>query len=445
MSGILLIGDNLLNVNWGARGATLSLMEILEQQYRISGTIGGRHYNIESAGYGILPALTPARYSRFLLSAYNNRHRRRIFDLYYRLERRLGARDYIDGDPARTAANIIRYRSSHPELKSLYSAVQQAEAVFVNGEGDIVFTTPPRREVLFILGMLALSQQLGKPTYLVNAMLSDCPVNGRCAATAAHTGRLLERCATVSVRDPESLLIGKEIAPNARFIEAPDSLFSWQERIASLSRSFPSCGDLFIPWGEGRELYGQLDFGGDYVCIGGGAGIPANEEDAVAAYRGLVRELRALQLPIYLIISDGRDSFLRKVAALEGAAVIPAETPIVAAACILARARLLVSGRYHPTILASLGGTPSIYLESGAHKMKSLQTLLTTGKQVTFPALPDAGAAAEIAGLAAAHLHSGDDTRTRIIELARNCSDRARRLPFLLTAGTDSPAVRAGR
>ena len=56
--------------------------------------------------------------------------------------------------------------------------------------------------------------------------------------------------------------------------------------------------------------------------------------------------------------------------------MITIDTPIISAGKILANADAYISGRYHPAILASLGGTPCIFMSSNSHKTKSLQELL---------------------------------------------------------------------
>lgn len=432
MSDILLVGDNLHNVSWGARGATLSLIEVLEQQYRVASTLGGDHYHLDSANYGLVSPVIPARYSGIVLHAFKNRTRRKVFGAFSRVANLLGTMDFVARDPGQTADNILRYRGKYAELANLFESVEQADAVIVNGEGDLVFTTPPRREALLMLGVLALAQSLAKPSFLVNAMLSDCPLTGRNTETATHAGSILDKCTAVALRDSESVRIGREIAPQASILQVPDSLFAWQDNIDGLCRSLPACGDYFVPWPEDTQLFGKLDFGQDYICLGGGGGVVGNESRAVRSYCGLVEELRRLGLPVYLFISDGRDAFLRDVARVAEVPFIPAATPIKAAACMLAASRLVVSGRYHPTILASLGGTPSIYLDTIAHKMTSLQALLEPPVRETFPALPDAGEARRIGEVAKQYIDSGEALREDTRCAARACAGQAQRLPFLL-------------
>ena len=64
------------------------------------------------------------------------------------------------------------------------------------------------------------------------------------------------------------------------------------------------------------------------------------------------------------------------------------ETPILAAAKILSNARVYVSGRYHPAIMASLGVTPCIFMGSNSHKTLSLQELMNYEIVKEYCAIP---------------------------------------------------------
>src|SRR6185503_5654610 len=106
-----------------------------------------------------------------------------------------------------------------------------------------------------------------------------------------------------------------------------------------------------------------------------------------------------LGLELILIESDGRDGFLRQVAETVDAAILPVRTSIHAAAAVLASARAFISGRYHPSILASLGGTPCVFLGSTAHKMSSVQSILGYEVVRQFPSFPDESHCEQIVAL----------------------------------------------
>ena len=58
------------------------------------------------------------------------------------------------------------------------------------------------------------------------------------------------------------------------------------------------------------------------------------------------------------------------------------EVPILLGATVLANSKLFVSGRYHPSIMASLGGTPCIFLGSNSHKNTVVSKLSQEARKV---------------------------------------------------------------
>ena len=99
---------------------------------------------------------------------------------------------------------------------------------------------------------------------------------------------------------------------------------------------------------------------------------------------------------------------------------------------ILANAMLFVSGRYHPSILASLGGTPCIFLGSSAHKMHSLQKLLEYEYIREFPVHPSNKEMDEMLELAKSHLNHGEALRNKISATAGKLYAEAIRLPEVI-------------
>ena len=88
---------------------------------------------------------------------------------------------------------------------------------------------------------------------------------------------------------------------------------------------------------------------------------------------GSLTRISQLGYRVYLTENDSPDSFLQQSRQGEGMlASFRWMRPFSMCGAVLAHARLFISGRYHPSIFASLGGTPCIFLESHAHKMSSL-------------------------------------------------------------------------
>jgi polysaccharide pyruvyl transferase WcaK-like protein len=146
----------------------------------------------------------------------------------------------------------------------------------------------------------------------------------------------------------------------------------------------------------------------------------------------MVEKAKTLGFEIYLTENDGRDEFLRAVAARTRTAYIPVHTSIFAAGAILANARLFISGRYHATILASIGGTPCIFLGSSAHKMRSLQEVLEYDHIREFPVFASADEYEEIVSLSREYLRRGRELREKIRSVARKRCDEAMALPELV-------------
>ena len=431
---VLLVGDNRRLVNWGGRSAGLALCELLAEKFEVADTVEGHEFWLRSAGYGFVGTLLPARYRHVFHYLYVNRSRRRLFDWYVRFEETLGARDFVTESAVDSVTNITRHRHRIPELDALFAKTARADLVVVNGEGDFVFTTPPRREALFMLAMIELALRLEKKVFFVNAMLSDCPHTGRNGQTVRETERLLARCAGVLLRDPWSVSYARAHMPAVRCSLVPDALFAWDRRATELVSDLPHDGDLVLPYPERQQWFRKLDFARPYICVGGTAAAWGNRSRAVETYTWLVQQLQRMGLPVYLTENDVPDEFLEEVAERTGAALIPVMTPIYAAFAILAGARLFVSGRYHPAILASLGGTPCVFLGSTAHKMSSLQSLLEYPTPRCFSAFPSAAEVEEICSLGSSYLTASAELRHSIAAVASRLSRLTVTLPQLLVS-----------
>lgn len=99
---------------------------------------------------------------------------------------------------------------------------------------------------------------------------------------------------------------------------------------------------------------------------------------------------------------------------------------------ILANARAFVSGRYHPAILASLGGTPCVFMASNSHKTKSLQELLKYENVVEYPVLPSDEEIMSIVQDTSIVIQGGDETRDKIRNRAKELCDNAQTISELI-------------
>ena len=427
---VFFVGDNRTNRNWG-RAASIALRELLSTEFEISGCVKGELFDLSVAEAGFVGTLTPPGYYALYRSLWNRRWRR-PFSWYVKLESLYGARDFIDEEPSISVERLFRHKHQYWAFERIYSEASEADAVVIDGDGDIILSTPPRRQTLFILAMIELGLRLKKPVFVVNSMISDCPSTGRNAKTLQAVTRLFAECKGVSLRDPESLKYVQTEIPAAKSRFIPDSLFAWSSRFADGRSLPPNDGDFLLPYPERVESWGKLDFSQPYICIGGGARAGGDPERAAQCYGRLVDAIAKLGLRVYLTQNDVPDSFLQLVAKEKGLGLIPVEAPIAACGSVLANARLFISGRYHPSILASLGGTPCIFLGSHAHKMGSLAHVLEYDDGLEFNAFSSDSDIEEIVATARNYLGQGEALRARIRKVAKTRCDEASHLPRFL-------------
>ena len=431
----LFAGDNRTSPNWG-RGASIALHQLLSGSFEIIGTVPGSLFDLSVAEAGYVGTLLPPRYYRLFRHAWQRRSRR-PWSWHIKLETLFGAKDFISDDPAVSIDNLLAHKDRYPALRRIYQQAAEADCIIIDGDGDIIFATPPRRQTLFLLAIIELGLRLGKPVFLVNSMLSDCPLTGRNPQTVAHARRLFAQCRAISLRDPESIAYARAHMPESNPVLLPDSLFAWHPRYQSAASRPIGDGDFLLPFPEQEELFGKLDFSSPWICIGGGALAASQTDRAIPAYIRLVEAVRALGLHVCLTENDTPDAFLRTVARETGAGLVPVDAPILQCGAVLAHARLFISGRYHPSIFAALGGTPCIFLGSHAHKMRSISQLLEYEMHREFNGVPDDTEIDEIVSLSRRYLGEGDSLRRRIQGVAAVRYNEVAGLPHMLRQQLD--------
>lgn len=317
---VLLVSDNRDNANWGSRATTMALLELMaaaglspsdrvldgEVRSRVAladGPVAGRLLRRPAlarlAGAGL------ARGGRTRLS----------------LER-LGVRDAVSDDPAQT---VRRWRRSGREpLAEWIARVERADAVVVNGEGSMIFTTPSR---------------------------------------------------LVTTRDPWSQAFLHEVAPEVASVYVPDSVFAWKGRVGR-GRDLLARPEYLTPFHDRPDRLGTWDFQRPYICVGGSSEAAKEPKRAAASYQRLLQALPELGYPVVVTVSSTGDAFLEELAHELGLPLVPADTNVMVATEILAHAELVVTGRYHPAILAGLGGVPGVLLGADSHKTASVQQML---------------------------------------------------------------------
>ena len=387
---ILYVGDNRNRVNWGCRATSKALKTLIFENniHELTGTIDGKEVD---GGF------TKINFSRIISVKWFKIIERRsrkysIFRLLHYIILLFGEeQDFISEDIDKSVAFFEKNHQYFPKLSQINKHLGKCEAIVINGEGDMIFTSPPRRNALFYLMLLSLANKRGKLTFYVNAMISDPPNQKRNESTVMSMLKVFVNCNKITLRDPFSYEILSELDKNRtlKFEYIPDALFTWVKYFKDEKLSVPIIGDSIIPWPENDYYYGKYDFSKPYICISGSSLAAWNQEAATEGYIQLVNKLKELEIQMYLVPTCVGDQFLSKVSRKTDTPIIPVDIPIVAGACILANSLLFVSGRFHPSILASLNGTPCIFMGSNSHKTHSLQKMLGVEIPKEYGAIPN--------------------------------------------------------
>jgi hypothetical protein len=416
---MLLACDTTDRLNWGARGASIALQQLLIRYFgeldTLPGVIATKTVCIES--------LFPASIASPLLA---RRGRGRFLEAYYRFEAAFGMKaDYLELDPAESVKNILKHRRQEG-IRDLYDAVASAGEIVVDGDGDLIFRSLPGRIPLFNLALIELASQLGIPVHYVNSIFADCPSTGHNAKFHHYAVSALSKCRTVTLRDPASIRLAQSSAPQLKTVFVPDSLFLWYQALENSEESVPDSANYIIPYSHERPgYYDRIRFDSPYICISGSSGA-AWKENAVTAYAALARFIGdRCRMSVVLVPTCEGDRFMYEVAARTSLPLLPPQIPIFMGAAILAKARLYITGRYHPAIMASFGGTPCIFLGSDSHKTASLQEVLEYEEVREFSALPTEAERNQIWQLGEEKIALGNDLRNRIRDVAHRRSREA--------------------
>jgi len=330
-------------VNWGGRATSLALAGIVESTgRRVTQTIGAQH----------------------------------IINQVSKLDRIL---DYSKVDEF--ADVIVRGGDLDNEHTSgLRRQLESVDELIVNGEGDFILT---ERLTLFrTLGVMRAAQLMGKPVHLLNTMLSyghpELRNDETEAAAIAAIGGVLPGCASIMYRDPGSLALHQEMFPDLAATWQPDALFSWADQ-ARTSLADRRAFDIF---NEGVPLDVQrlLESDRPYVILSGSSlDVPEEAPTMTARVAELVEGLHARCLATVFVRSADPDDAWRKFLPPLEFEITSVKIPLAAAARLLWNSSVMISGRYHPSILASLGGTPFALMASNSHKTQTL------GEVIPFP------------------------------------------------------------
>ena len=139
-----------------------------------------------------------------------------------------------------------------------------------------------------------------------------------------------------------------------------------------------------------------FDFSKPYVAVSSASREKyRDDKEYIDRYVVLVNALKA-QYRVVIVQTCGGEDFLKHVAKLTNTKIIDVHTNILFGMSVLTNAQCYVSGRWHPSSLASLGGTPCVMMSSNSHKSMAIYEELEYDDKVLFSNLPSDDEIAEI-------------------------------------------------
>jgi len=417
---LIYIADNRCRPNFGCRGTSIALSQLIQAEHSIVSSVKGTYTLWESGSIFFVPGMPTLFYKILANFPAWNFFKKIWCRLIFWNKKNHNFFDFICSDPHKSLKRLYRCLPANSHLAELDFRKKNFDGVIINGEGTLIMTTPARRDSLIFIMLMAQVYQLGKKIFLVNAMFSDCPVTGSNTKMRESLYEYLKKCSAVTVRDPASLKYAVKYFSDVSVKYIPDALFTWKRYINDLE--FIKNGRLILPFGqESDNDFEKFDFSEPYICISGSSLSAWNQKSAFLAYKRLVEAIKErFDLQIYLLQVCSGDAFLIDVGKATATPCLEVKISILAGAKILSDAALYISGRFHPSIMASLGGTPCIFLGSNSHKTKSLQEMLGYEDIVEFSANPTKKEIPKILKLIKEKIDSGKFLRKKILKTVDN-------------------------
>lgn len=428
---IVYVGDNRVRGNYGCRATSTALSLLVGENNEIVGRITGAHTHFDTDELFFVKGL-PSWIYKLLGKRKSWKYLKHFLYLFIRMIKRggkfyFGNCDFISHDLDQSIENLIRLIPANLSYREFDLRQFDFDALVINGEGSFIFSTPPWRESLVIAMEMHWAKKMGKKVFFMNAMFSDDPNSERNTETLELMNDLLAKCEIVVAREYMSMDYVHKYLPKANPVFYPDALFSWYDMIND-GHEVKNLKYYIAHKAECDEFYYNFTFDKPYALIAASsAGIISSDmEVPIQAYMNLVKKTKKrLGVSVYLIQVCEGDEFLVEVGRRTNTYVVPMETPIVAAAKILANAKVFISGRYHPSIMASLGGTPCVFMSSNSHKTESIQNLLNYNKVYEFNVVPDEIECEKILDLVEKYTNEGDALRKSIKNRAEQLSKQA--------------------
>ncbi|MFR8088778.1 MAG: polysaccharide pyruvyl transferase family protein [Lachnospirales bacterium] len=434
---IVYVGDNRNRMNFGCRATSTALSQILSEKHRIVGRVHGNFRNIDTEKIFYMRCLP--------FKAYNFLGKRKHWELYKtffismihifrRLKVSFSPDDFITLDFEKTIENLIKCIPANKVLKECDLRQYDFDALVVNGEGSFVFSKNPWREAMMEATLMYWAKKMGKKVYFLNSMFSASPNCDPNFKTIELMKSLFENIDVVSVREEQSYIFAKMYFPAANIQKCPDALFSWWDYINDDYRVTNGRYSIGHSGADDESFY-AFDFTKPYICISGSSSSEITKDylKSIDQYCKLVKGIKkTFNINVFIVVPDEIDNFLLDVAKKTSTPIITVDTPILTAGKILANATVYITGRYHPSILASLGGTPCVFMGSNSHKNYSLQETLGYENPHEYNAIPDDNEIKKILNETRIILSEGKERRIKLQETTKELSEFAKEIGSLL-------------
>lgn len=423
---ILFVGDNRNRKNFGCRSTSIALSQLVSKKHEIINCISG-NFTLNKGYVFFIPGLPKWVY--FILGKIPLwklfRH------IWWKALRKIVNSDrslmfdFARNSPIKSLKNFLKCLPANEHLQELNLLNYSFDALVINGEGTMIMTNPARRDSLIYMMLTFWAKDLGKKVFFVNAMFSDSPVSGKNYNTIYEANKVFSNCDALVVRDPVSLEYIKNNLKNCNATYIPDALFTWNRYVNDSHKLIN--GRYYLPFGfENNEYFDVFNFTEPFICLSGSSMSAWNQKIAEKTYCNLVAKLkREIEMKLFLVQTCNGDRFLINVAKSTETPILIVDMPLIALSKVLAKASLFISGRYHPSIVASLGGTPCVFLGSNSHKTYSLQKILEYQKLEVFNAYPDEFECEKIVKSAKRKLEEGISERKRIFNVTQTLASKS--------------------
>ncbi len=370
---VFLVNDSTGQNNWGCRATTIGLAKLISEA---GGNVVGRLRHFPSTRPGSLRDLA-------LATARLNRRIEPVLRRAYSILRSDSIpRSVSEFDKVANAVDAGRlWRDTRDDMA-------HSDFVLVNGEGSIYADEAKGYRELFWAWYG--KERLGKRVAIVNHTADLSSPMLRAVAELTYSvvddvcfreSRSAELCAPV---------VGRSLGP----IDVPDAAFVHGAPGDKALLGEAGCLDIW------PHTASTLDASAPFVAVTGSSAInrPGNREIDILAeqYTTLCQGLVSAGLQVLLVAPDPTDlEFMELVVAKTGLPLVPPSLPLPLARRVLGHASCLVGGRWHPAILAALGGTPLVLASANTHKTEALARMLPHSPQGPNGGLFDAATVGE--------------------------------------------------